>query len=46
VVFRLVQRSERSQEVVENKGKCFSHDDQSQEVYETKLVIRSKPRGY
>ena len=38
-------RSERSQEVIENKGKCFSHDDRSQEVHETKGVIRSKPRG-
>jgi hypothetical protein len=39
------QRSERSQEVVENKGQCFSHKGQSQEVSETKAVIRSKPRG-
>jgi hypothetical protein len=30
------QRSERSQEVVENKGKCFSHRPQSQEVSENK----------
>ena len=40
------QRSERSQEVVENKGKCFSHSDQSQEVYENKGFIFVKPRGY
>jgi hypothetical protein len=39
------QRSERSQEVVENKGKCFSHTLQSQEVSENKGVIFVKPRG-
>ncbi len=40
------QRYERSQEVVENKGKCFSHSFQSQEVLENKGVIFVKPRGY
>jgi hypothetical protein len=40
------QRSERSQEVIESKGKCFSHRLQSQEVSENKGVIFVKPRGY
>jgi len=40
------QRYERSQEVIENKGKCFSHSLQSQEVLENKRVIFVKPRGY
>jgi hypothetical protein len=39
------QRAERSQEVVENKGKCFSNRLQSQEVSENKGVIFVKPRG-
>jgi len=30
------QRYERSQEVIENKGKCFSYSLQSQEVFENK----------
>ena len=33
---RQTQHTERSQEVVENKGKCFPHNVQSQEVYENK----------
>jgi len=37
---------ERSQEVVEIKGKCFSHSLQSQEVSEKKGVISVKPRDY
>ena len=39
------QRSERSQEVVENKGKCFSHRERSQEVYENTGLIFVKPKG-
>ena len=40
------RRYERSQEVVENKGKRFFHSLQSQEVFENKRVIFVKPRGY
>jgi hypothetical protein len=39
------QRSERSQEVIENKGQYFFHSLQSQEVLENKEVIFVKPRG-
>ena len=37
---------ERSQEVIDNKGQCFFHSIESQEVYENKEVIFVKPRGY
>ena len=40
------QHYERSQEVVENKGKSFFHTLQSQEVLEKKGVIFVKPRDY
>ena len=39
------QDYERSQEVVENKGKCFFRSVQTQEVYENTGVIFVKPRG-
>ena len=42
---RKSQRSEQSQEVVENKGKSFFHRPQSQEVSENEGVIFVKPRG-
>jgi hypothetical protein len=40
------ERTERSQEVIENKGQYFFHRPESQEVYENKRVIFVKPRGY
>src|SRR5215469_17029713 len=39
MTIRQSECSERSQEVIENKGQCFSNSDQSQEVYENKVFI-------
>jgi hypothetical protein len=43
---RKTQRTERSQEITENKGHHFLKTSQSQEASENKMVIFVKPRGY
>jgi hypothetical protein len=40
-----IERTERSQEITENKGEHFSHRVESQEVYENRGLIFVKPRG-